>query len=178
MRHVALAVALMLLSGCNPRVESTPAPSPSVRPSSGGVLLKISGHGTAAQPVRIVGQQRGNRRQFDLLARSYESIGAQGSERAQFEHVHITFYSKDGSTLTGEAPQAVWDQVANTIELRGGVTARNNTGTTLTCDTLLYDNATEMIHGTGHAMITSATGFRASGNRFDSNVSLTHTRMQ
>jgi LPS export ABC transporter protein LptC len=177
--HVIAAVlALAALSGCNPRVESTPSPPPSVSPTSSGLLLRISGHGTAAQPVRIVGQQRGNRRQYDLLARSYESIGAQGSERAHFVHVHITFYSKGGSTLVADAPQAVWDQLANTITLSGGVKARNDTGTTLSCDTLLYDNATEIVHGTGHVVIASKSGFRASGNRFDSNIALTRTRMQ
>jgi LPS export ABC transporter protein LptC len=178
MRRFAAAVALAFLAGCNPRVESTPTPAPSVRPTPTGLLLKISGHGTAAQPVRIVGQQRGNRRQYDLLASSYQSIGTAGNERASFERVHITFYSKDGSTLTADAPQALWNEAANTIELRGGVHAHNSAGETLTSDTLLYDSSSEMVHGTGHVMITSPSGFRATGNRVDSNISLTQTRMQ
>ncbi len=178
MRRVAAAVALAFLAGCNPKVQSTTTPAPSPHPTSTGILLKISGHGTAAQPVRIVGQQRGNRRQYDLLASSYQSIGTAGSERASFQHVHITFYSKDGSTLTAVAPQALWDEAANTIVLRGGVHARNSAGATLTCDTLLYDSSSEMVHGTGHVKITSPSGFTATGNRFDSNISLTRTRMQ
>jgi lipopolysaccharide assembly outer membrane protein LptD (OstA) len=92
--------------------------------------------------------------------------------------VHVTFHSKDGSTLVADAPKAIVDQVTNTIEMLGGVHARNNLGTTLSCDSLTYDHLTEMIFGTGHVAFTSATGFRATGNRFESDISLTHTRMQ
>ena len=177
MRRVVAAFALTILCACNPSVQTSSSPSPSPSPTSSALSLKISGHGTAAQPVRFVAQQK-SRTQYDLLASSFESVGAPGSARVSFLHVHVTFFAKDGSHLVADAPQAIVDQTTNTIEMRGGVRARNDRGTSLTCDTLTYDHQTEMIYGTGHVAIASARGFNASGDRFESDISLTHTRMQ
>jgi lipopolysaccharide assembly outer membrane protein LptD (OstA) len=176
MRYVT-AIALVLLCGCNPSVQTTSSPSPSPSPTSTALSLKISGRGTATQPVRFVARQL-TRVQYDLLASSFESVGAQGSARANFADVRVTFHGKDGSTLMAQSPHAIVDQISNTIEMVGGVQAHNDHGTSLTCDTLRYDHATEMLYGTGHVVIMSANGFRASGNRFQSDISLTHTRMQ
>lgn len=177
MRYVA-ALALALLCGCNPSVQNTSSPSPSPSPTSTALSLKISGRGTAHQPVRFVAQEHSNRIEYDLLATSFESVGAQGSARAKFAHVNVTFHGKDGSKLMAQSPQAIVDQITNTIDMEGGVRAKNDNGTTLSCDTLQYDHVTEMLYGTGHVTITSANGFRATGDRFESDISLTHTRMQ
>lgn len=177
MRRIAGAFALVLLCACNPSVQTASSPSPSPSPTSSGLSLKITGHGTAKRPVHIVAQQR-SRVQYDLLASSYESIGAQGSARVSFANVRVTFRGKDGSTLTAQSPQAIGDQITNSIEMDGGVKAKNDHGTSLTCDTLQYDHQTEMLYGSGHVVITTANGFRATGDRFESDISLTHTRMQ
>ena len=170
---------LIALCACNPSAQTSTTPTPNPSPTSTTLSLKISGRGTKTQPVRIVEQQRDTGRvQYDLLASSYETLSEQAGSRAQFKHVHVTFHGKDGSTLVADAPQAIVDQTTNTIEMLGGVHAKNNLGTTLTCDSLTYDHLSEMIYGTGHVAFTSATGFRATGNRFESDISLTHTRMQ
>jgi LPS export ABC transporter protein LptC len=127
--------------------------------------------------VRIV-QQRGNCKQYELLARSFVSQGAPGSARASFKNPHVTFYGKDGSTMIADAPRAIVDQNSNLVELMDGVTAHNSSGMSLKCDTLTYDRATEMFHGTGNVVITERTGFRATGQRVDSDITLTHTQMQ
>jgi LPS export ABC transporter protein LptC len=178
-RAAGALAALVCLCACNPSAQTAESPNPNPSPTSSSLSLKISVRGTSQQPVRIVEQQRDTGRvQYDLLARSYETLSEQAGSRAQFEHVHVTFHSKDGSTLVADAPKAIVDQVTNTIEMLGGVHAKNNLGTTLSCDSLTYDHLTEMIYGTGHVAFTSATGFRATGNRFESDISLTHTRMQ
>jgi len=178
-RIAGALLVLAALCACNPSAQTTTTPSPHPKPTSTSLSLKITGRGTSHQPVRFVAQQaKTNRVQYDLLADSFESIGAQGSARVSFKNVRVTFHGKDGSTLTANSPQAIVDQVTNTIDMLGGVHARNNLGTTLTCDTLTYDHLTEMIYGDGHVTFTSATGFRATGNRFESDISLTHTRMQ
>lgn len=176
-RHIVAAVLLAALCACNPSVQTASSPSPSPSPSSGGLSLKISGHGTAKQPVRFVAQRR-SRVQYDLLATSFESVGAQGSARVSFNNVHVTFHGKDGATLMAQSPQAIVNQITNTIDMEGGVRAKNDNGTSLSCDTLQYDHQTEMIYGTGHVVIMSASGFRATGNSFQSDISLSHTRMQ
>ncbi|HUA08702.1 MAG TPA: LPS export ABC transporter periplasmic protein LptC [Candidatus Acidoferrales bacterium] len=177
MRGLAVAFALTILCACNPSVQSSSSPSPSPSPTSSGLSLKISGHGTAQQPVRFVAQQK-SRIQYDLRASSFESVGAQGSARVSFRHVRVTFYGKDGSHLVADAPQAIVDQTTNTIQMLGGVRAKNDNGTSLSCDTLQYDHQTEMLFGTGHVIIASARGFKATGDRFESDISMTHTRMQ
>jgi LPS export ABC transporter protein LptC len=174
-----LALALVLLCGCNPSVQTASSPSPSPTPTSTALALKFSGHGTATRPIRIVAQRpQTNRVQYELIASSYQSVTAEGGANAEFQNVRVTFHGKDGSTLMAQSPHAMVDQITNTIQMGGGVRARNERGTVLTCDTLRYDHATEMLYGTGHVVITSANGFRASGNRFQSDISLTHTRMQ
>ncbi len=177
-RRIALAAACALLAGCNPKAPPATSPSPKGSPTPPPLSLKISGKGTATQPVRIVQTRPDNRRQYELVARSYESIGAVGTTRARFNDVRITFFDRNGTSLAAQAPQAIVNQAANTIELRGGVHARNSEGMTLSCDDLVYNRKTEMIHGRGHVVITDPNGFAGTGNRFDSNVSLTSMRMQ
>ncbi|MDQ2865565.1 MAG: LPS export ABC transporter periplasmic protein LptC [Candidatus Eremiobacteraeota bacterium] len=171
--------ATVALSACNPQVPkgtATPPPSPTAL-ASPALALKISGNGTAQKPVRIV-SQKGNRKQYELITRSFVSNGAQGSARATFRNVHVTFFGKDGSTLIADAPRAQLDQTANTVELLGGVTAHNGSGMMLQCDDLLYNRTTEMIHGTGHVLITDPHGLHATGHRLDSDITLTNTKMQ
>jgi LPS export ABC transporter protein LptC len=179
MRWIGALALLVLLCACNPSVQTANTPSPSASPTEAALSLRITGHGTTTHPVRLVEQRpHSGLVQYDLLATSFESVGAQGSARAKFLHVHVTFHGKDGSILTAQAPQAIVDQITNTIVMEGGVRAKNDHGTSLSCDTLQFDHVTEMFYGTGNVVITSRTGFKATGNSFQSDISLTHTRMQ
>lgn len=178
-RWLAAVPLFALLCACNPSVQTARTPTPSASPTPAALSLKITGHGTATHPVRLVEQRpHSGAVQYDLLASSFESVGAEGSARAKFSHVHVTFHGKDGSTLTAQAPQAIVDQITNTIVMQGGVQAKNDNGTSLSCDTLRFDHVTEMLYGTGNVVIKSPHGFKATGNRFQSDISLTHTRMQ
>ncbi len=172
--------ALLILAACNPKAPVAPSGSPGAQatPSSPPLSLTITGKGTAQQPVRIVQTRKDNRRQYELIARSYESTGAVGTTRARFQQVQVSFYALDGSSLMASAPKAIIDQAANTIELRGGVRAHSSSGATLACDQLVYNRATEMLHGRGHVVITDPGGFSGTGSSFDSNVSLTTMSMQ
>jgi LPS export ABC transporter protein LptC len=176
----ALLVAAFALAACNPQppkktaepeASAAPSPTPSV------LALKITGRGTAREPIRVF-QQQGNRKQYELQASAYESHGSSGRLKASFQHVHVTFHSKDGTTMNADAPRATVSEVANTVTLDGGVHARNSTGMTLACDQLIYSRTTERIRGVGHVVITDPNGLRATGSRFDSDISLTHTTMQ
>ncbi len=179
-RSYALAAALLagLLAGCTPLApKNQPVASPTATASPSLPPLKFTGRGTAKQPVRMI-QQKSNRKQYELIARSYESTGTQGSARATLHQVHVTFYSADGSTLVASAPNALVDQAAKTVTLLGGVRATSSSGMTLACDTLTYSARDEMIHGVGHVVAQGPNGLDATGNRIDSNISLTRTRMQ
>lgn len=178
-RIVALA-ALALVVACNPKAPNSgasPAPSATVSPSASPLNIIIKGRGTPKRPVRFI-ETKHNRKQFEILTRSFQSHGAAGNAVLTYQDVKINFFGKDGSTLTATAPQATVDQHTNLVKMIGGVHASNSSGMTLQCDTLTYDRNTEKIHGEGNVVMTSANGFRGTGNRFDSDISLTHTTMQ
>jgi hypothetical protein len=181
-RHRACATAILLAvaAGCNPQPpKATPSPSAAGKPRSSAtpLVLKISGRGTAHRPVHLI-QQVHNRVDYDLLASSYESTGPQGGARAVFQNARVTFRDRHGSTIAAKAPQAVVDQGANTVTLMNGVRAHTSSGMTLECDQLVYQRATGMLHGSGNVVVTDPKGFRATGSSFDSDISLTHMRMQ
>lgn len=179
MRKAAL-VCIALLCACSPRqpirIASSPSASPSA-PRGRGPWLHITGSGTARQPVRFVAMTRDNRKQYDLIANSFVSNGTQGTSVATFSIVHVTFYGKNG-TLVANSAQAIVDEAANTITLAGNVHARSSSGMTLTCDTLRYDKSSQMVHGEGHVAMTNGHGMRATGNTVDTDITLTHARMQ
>ena len=176
MKRAGVFVACIALAACNPRgtaVQPSPSPTASIIPS-----FKFSGQGIAARPVRFVSQTKTNRKQYELLAHSFAGKGKPGQVMGDFQDADIHFFGVDGSRLEAQAPLATLDQATGTVGLEGGVHAKNSTGFTLFCDRLTYDHTTEMIHGEGHVVITDPSGFRATGNRFDSNIALTDTRMQ
>jgi hypothetical protein len=179
-RVLATAILLAAAAGCNPQPpKATPSPSAAARPhgTPTPLVLKISGRGTAHRPVHLI-QQVHNRIDYDLLASSYESTGPQGGARAVFQNARVTFRDRHGSTIAATAPQAVVDQVANTVTLMNGVHAQTSSGMTLECDQLVYQRATGMLHGSGNVVVTDPKGFRATGSSFDSDLSLTHMRMR
>jgi len=182
-RYAAVTAALLTLavSGCNPQVPKakptgTATPSRPVR-SATPLVFKITGKGTPNRPVHFI-QEVHNRIDYDLLASSYESRGPQGATRAVFADARVTFRDKNGSTIAATAPQAVVDQAAKTVTLMNGVHAHTSSGMTLECMQLVYQQVTGMLHGTGDVVVTDPKGFRATGSSFDSDISLTHMRMQ
>jgi hypothetical protein len=140
-------------------------------------VLKITGHGTLGRPVHVF-QQVHNRVDYDLVASSYESRGSQGRMRSVFQNARVQFRDRQGATIRASAPQAVVDESANTVTLFNGVHAHTSSGMTLECTQLVYRRATGMLHGTGNVVVTDPKGFRATGSSFDSDISLTHMRMQ
>ena len=169
-----ILVAAAALTACNPQPVRNPAPTPS--PSPQGVPpLKITGHGTAQSPVRTF-EQAGNRKVYELLARSYVSRSAHNVAQATFREATVTFYDNDGSSLTAQAPQAAVDERSKQVTLSGGVQAHTSTGATLTCDRLTYDRGTGMIAGSGNVRMTAdQNGSREvlTGNTFTSDIKLT-----
>lgn len=177
-RLLALCAVAVVVAACSPREPArTASSSPSPRARGRGPWLHITASGTARQPLRFVASTKQNRKQYDLVARSYESNGAQGAAIATFFTVHVVFYGARGATLTANAERAIVDESANTITLVGNVRSRSSSGMTLDCDTLRYNRITEMVHGEGHVAMTDAHGMRATGNTVDTDISLTRARM-
>ncbi len=184
MRHpwAVAAVCLLAVAACNPQPPK-PKPSPSGRASAHPagsptpLVLTITGHGSANRPVELSHQVH-NWVDYDLLASSYESKGPQGRMRSVFQDARVTFKDRQGTTVMANAPQAVVDETADTVTLLNGVHARTSSGMTLQCTQLVYSRITGMLHGTGAVVVMDPKGFRAMGSSFDSDLSLTHMRMQ
>jgi hypothetical protein len=176
-RFFAAAACAAVLAGCNPqapKTAKTPAPA---HQAPTPLPLHITGQGTIHRPVRLI-QQIQNRVEYELVTNSYESTGAQGRELAVARDATITFHDRKGITLTARAPQAILDEKANTITLLNDVHGRTSSGITLTCDRLVYDRKAQLFHGYGNVVIINANGFRGTGSKFDSDVALSHVRMQ
>ena len=180
MKWPAFGAALLLLAACNPQPQHQPAAAtPSAAPTQLPPLM-IMGRGTAREPVRVTGQQHG-RTAYELQARSYESHSVQNVTQAVFQQTQVTFYDQDGTKLQAHAPQARLDDRRKQVILSGGVHAKTSTGLTLVCDELVYDDASGMLHGTGHVRITGMQGGQAqvlTGNSFTSDVKLTQMTMR
>jgi hypothetical protein len=181
MRRGLLALAVAgALCACNPQAPKA-SPSPSNQPAAqatAGLSLHITGEGTPKNPIHFFGQQADNRVEYELVADRAESSGASGKARAVFKNARITFHDKNGTTFAAAAPQAIYDQAQSTLTLVDGVTGRAANGMTLACRQLVYDHRDQMLHGTGNVLIVDPKGFRGTGSRFDSDISLTHYRMQ
>jgi lipopolysaccharide assembly outer membrane protein LptD (OstA) len=171
----AFALLVVSLTACNPQAPHVAASS--TPRANRGPWLHIEQSGTARQPLHLY-QQLGNRKQYDLVARSYESSGAQGTTVGTFFDARVTFVARNGRRLFATAPRAIIDQAASTLTLVGGVRARTDSGMTLNCDRLRYDQKTEMLHGQGHVVIAGAHGLHATGNRVDSDIALSRTVLQ
>jgi LPS export ABC transporter protein LptC len=177
-----LSALLLLLCACNPQApRATTAPVAPLGAQSHiqatSPPLHITGQGSARQPVRII-QQVQNRVQYELIAKSYESKGAQGKARAVFQDARVTFHDRNGTTMTATAPQAIVDENTNEVTLIDAVHATTSSGMGLQCARLVYDRTAEKLHGDGNVVITDPNGFRGTGSSFDSDISLTHMRMQ
>jgi LPS export ABC transporter protein LptC len=178
----ACAVFALLLAGCNPQPQHQAAQTPTPSATQSGLPpIRITGHGTARQPVRVVGQRPGGGKAYELLAKSYESRSEKNFTQATFQQTQVTFYDKDGSTLHAQAPQARVDDRSKQVILLGGVHAKTSTGLTLVCDRLVYDNASGLLHGEGNVRMTGSQGGEQqvlTGNSFTSDVKLTRMTMR
>lgn len=170
--RAALPLICAVAVGCNPQPGKTAA-APSATPAAAGrgTWLHITQSGTPQRPLHIV-QQVGNRRQYDLIARSSMSAGTQFSMIGTFVDTRTIFFGQGHRTLTATAPRAVVNQSQNSITLLDGVHARTESGMTLACDWLRYDQKTQLLHGEGHVAISGPHGVRATGTSFDSDIAL------
>ena len=177
------ALALLLAAACNPAPRTAPRATASPAPASeatGLPPLRIRGSGTAHHPVRIVAAH-GNRRLYELLARSEEARSSSAIAQAIFHVTRVTFYARDGSVLNATAPTAFVDDRRKQVILDGGVHATTTGGITLKCDRLTYNGTNGTIHGEGNVTVSGMQGgtqTTLTGSSFDSDVNLASMRMR
>jgi hypothetical protein len=187
-RHsVVLALGIALLGGCGGRAGTSPAsPAPSATPLSAQfpttepVHIETNSSGDKyitvvqrvpdgrAQRTRIVYRLRAVSSQADI-------VGAQSV--ASFEEPHITFLDRMGKQLIADSPQAKITQHDKSVVMGGGVHARAEDGSVLTCDTLRYDGRTEKLHGQGHVVLSGPNQLTLTGEYLEGDVRLDHVRV-
>lgn len=169
-------LALAALTACSsPHAPIARSASPS--PSPALPSLVINAVGSAKRPVRIV-QQRGNIREYELLARSFRSVGAPNDARVRLHDVRVTFTGAAGSQLVARAPEALVDERDGSITMFGGVRAENKAGERLSCRTLVYRRGTQSLHGSGSVLLQNNHGLRAVGETVDANIALSNVEMR
>jgi LPS export ABC transporter protein LptC len=174
-RTAARLAAVLALAGC------AHAPGPAASPAP-----HTSGHQAGATPVPVhvlgVGTQRtptvltetiGGRRVYTIRAMLFEGdiVGSREGS-AVMQQPHVTFVDKSGETTVADAPKASVSQRDKSVLMTGGVRARNQEGSVLTCDTLRYDAETQRFDGEGHVVLRGQNGVVLAGDHLDGDVRL------
>jgi LPS export ABC transporter protein LptC len=176
MRPSALCAVLLLAGTATACAHTAPAAAPS--PGAPGASSPT------AEPFHVESQSLGGvhptvtektngRRVYALRALSEE---ADNSDTGHFEQPHIIFYAKDGTILIADSPQASIAAHPKSLLMSGGVHARRQDGTTLTCRTLRYDEKSERIHAEGDVVLMQRGG-TFTGDRLDSDVKFEHMHL-
>jgi LPS export ABC transporter protein LptC len=169
----ALGAFLILLTGCGGKgPESAPSPSPSPAPTRTFLPIKLRSTSVGSKYIYLT-KQKNNRKVYVLRADSQtgEYFG-QNTGRSDFTHPHVTFFDAQGRTMVADAPRGTVLEKDKSVVMSGGVRARTQAGMTLSCDTLHYNDETQMMHGEGNVVLTSPEGEQLRGERIDADLHL------
>lgn len=185
----AACSAAVILAACGAPpspVASTPAPSaaPQARPTGAATSepVHIETNSSGDKYITVVqrvndGSSKRTRVAYRLRALSSQAdiVGAQSV--VTFEQPHIAFLDRQGKTLNADAPQAKITQRDKSVVMSGGVHARAEDGSVLSCDTLRYDGRTEMLHGAGHVVLSGPSDLTLTGNYLEGDIRLDDVRV-
>jgi hypothetical protein len=174
------------LAACGgPAARSSVSPSPAapratVPATAEPVHIETNGSGdryiTVVQRVTD-GPSKRTHIAYKLRAMSSQAdiVGAQSL--ITFEQPHITFIDRQGKELIADSPQAKITQQDKSVLMSGGVHARAEDGSVLTCDTLRYDGRSETLHGKGHVTLRGPSDLTLTGNYLAGDVRLDDVRI-
>ncbi|MDQ2818078.1 MAG: LPS export ABC transporter periplasmic protein LptC [Candidatus Eremiobacteraeota bacterium] len=175
----ALLAALCLCGsswGCGRRPPpALPSPSPSARPHHPGpAAYKISGHQADGRAIEISDIASG-RPVYTLKAAQgvYSTNGRKGT----FSNTVLSFYKGSSVRLTVTAPTATVNTVSYDVELAGGVTAHNDSGVTLTAETMSYNDKTRVLTASGNVVASDRSGNVLKGDRALADLDLQQLRL-
>lgn len=183
-RNAAWLLALVTaLAACSrpDRAPTNATASPSAAPSAASSPTPVPIHAEMQSRgdryVTVVQQVHG-RTVYQLRALSSRGdVSGSSNAVVSFERPHITFHDRQGKTLVADAPEARVTQRDKSVLMSGGVRARGQDGSVLTCDRLRYDGGTEKLHGEGHVNITGPNNLSLSGDVLDGDVRLDDVRI-
>ncbi len=139
--------------------------------------VHVRGIGTASTPTVLTETIRG-RRVYTIRAMLFEGdIAGSHEGSAVLQRPHVIFVDKSGSATVADAPKATVSQRDKSVLMSGGVRARTQEGSILTCDTLRYDTETERFDGEGHVVLRGQNGAVLQGDHLDGDVRLHDVRV-
>ena len=189
-RLEALALLGSLLAGCTghpgraatgdatPRATPrAPVSTPAGTPEPVHIETNSSGNQYITVVQRVNQPPHGSRVAYRLraLASQADIVGTQSV--VTFEQPHITFIDPHGNALVADSPQAKITAQDKSVLMSGGVHARAQDGSVLTCDALRYDGGTEKLHGRGHVVLIGPNELTLTGSYLEGDVRLDDVRV-
>jgi hypothetical protein len=162
----------------------TPSPAPTTAPAAGPTAepVHIETNSTGDKYITVVQRVvdapgRNVRIAYRLRAASSQADIAGSSSVVTFASPRITFLDRHGKQLVADSPQAKITQQDKSVLMGGGVHARADDGSVLTCDSLRYDGRSERLHGYGHVVLSNPSGLTLTGRYLDGDVRLDNVRV-
>jgi LPS export ABC transporter protein LptC len=188
------ALGLATLAACGAPTATLTSPSPTSGPPTTAPAAPTPGSTSASEPVHIETNSNGDRYitvvqrvtvdaskrsriayELRALSSSADIIGLQSV--VSFEEPHITFNDRQGKSLIADSPQAKITQRDKSVLMSGGVHARADDGSVLTCDSLRYDGRTEKLYGAGHVVLSAPGDLTLTGRYLKGDVRLNDVRI-
>jgi LPS export ABC transporter protein LptC len=187
MRRSTAGLVCLALIACGGPPSGTATPAPSALPAATAVPtpepvhIETNGNGdkyiTVVQRVAVAGSSKRTRIAYQLRAVSSQADIVGEQSVVTFEEPHITFVDGRGKKLVARSPQAKITQRDKSVLMSGGVRARAEDGSVLTCDTLRYDGRTEKLHGEGNVTLTGPSELTLTGRYLEGDVRLDDVRI-
>jgi hypothetical protein len=182
-RAVAFACAALLCGGCagssSPQARSSATAASPAAAASAPTATNTDLERTpisfeaprSGEKYIYLTKQRRNRKLYILRADAEKGrYFGEDSGQSSFVNPHVVFFESDGKKLIADAPAGLVVEKARTVRMSGGVHARSQDGVTLTSDSLLYDDATQMLHAVGNVVMDSPQGSELRGSTMDWNM--------
>ncbi len=166
---------LVALASCSPKAPGGSAPSkaPSrmpVNPVASAIPINVSANRVGQRFVFLT-KTKGERKLYVLRADGERGhYFGTDTGLSTFMNPHIIFYGRDGKRLVADAPTGTVVEKEKTVRMSGGVRARAQDGMTLHCQTLRYDDETDLVHGVGNVTVISPRGEELQGETLTWNL--------
>ncbi len=179
------ALACLVCAGCGSGGShdasggATAGPSPSASPAPTATATAFV---PTAPPIDFEGRRigsryvyatkrKGTKQVYVLRADTVNAVyNGAATGRSAFTNPHVVFYGDAGKRLLADAPAGTVEEKDKTVVMTGGVRARTDDGMTLRSDVLRYDDETQVVHGTGHVVVTFPQGEELQGETVDWNL--------
>jgi LPS export ABC transporter protein LptC len=171
---VAALAAAFALANCSakapPAGPARPASHAGAKPAASAIPINVSANRVGKRYVFLT-TAKANRKLYVLRAdRERGHYSGTDTGVSTFVNPHIIFYGRDGKQLVADAPTGTVVEKEKTVRMSGGVRARAQDGMTLHCDTLRYDDETDLLHGIGNVTVISPQGEELQGETLTWNL--------